>query len=78
MHINGTSKLIVEKLKGGYRTKNDKMTQYRDLALDVISQFSSFMIQILPRKDNRWANTMASIASLVSFENNIDNFQFTI
>lgn len=54
------------------------MTQYRDLALDVILQFSSYTIQTLPRKNNRHANTMASATPLVCLENNAKNFQFTI
>ena len=54
------------------------MTQYRDLALDVLSQFSSYTIQTLPRKDNRHVECMASTTSLVSLENNTEKFQFTI
>ena len=54
------------------------MTQYRDLALDVLSKLSSDTIQTLPRKDNRHADAMASAASLLCLENNAKNFQFTI
>ena len=74
LQIYGYYQLIVEQVKGGYQIKNDKMTQYRDLALDVLSQFSSYTIQILPRKDNWHANAMASTTSFVCLENNAKNF----
>ena len=54
------------------------MTQYRDLALDVLSHFSSYTIYILSRKDNRHVDAMEIAASLVCLENNVENFQFTI
>ena len=36
LQIYGDSKFIVEKIKGGYQTKNDKLTQYKYLALEVL------------------------------------------
>ena len=51
---------------------------YHDLTFNILGKFSSFSIQKLPWKDNQHADVMASATSLITLEEGVLDFQFTI
>ncbi|KAH9320198.1 hypothetical protein KI387_021967, partial [Taxus chinensis] len=65
IELFGDSELIVNQVTGVYQCKNDILQKYRDIVLAQLQSFDNFTIQAIPRTANRFADTMASLASLI-------------
>ncbi|GLJ23983.1 hypothetical protein SUGI_0456280 [Cryptomeria japonica] len=78
IHIYGDSQLIIRQVTGIYQAKQDKLSQYKDLAISLLQNFDSYTMEPVPRKDNRHADAMACVASLVSLEDPLVDLNFVI
>lgn len=66
--IYGDSQLIVNQVKGSYDTKDKKLRPYRLVVLELLEQLHRYTINTIARTNNRYADAMASVASLVPIE----------
>lgn len=78
IHIYGDSQLIIRQVTGIYQAKQDKLSQYKDLAVSLLQNFDSYTMEPVPRKNNRHADAMACVASLVSLEDPVVDLKFVI
>ncbi|XP_057854792.2 uncharacterized protein LOC131064621 [Cryptomeria japonica] len=65
IHIHGDSELIVNQVTGAYFVKQLKLSQYKDLVLTILKQFTTYTIDNISWRENRHADAMASATSLV-------------
>lgn len=78
LHIYGDSQSITRQVTGVYQAKQDKLSQYRDLALSLLRKFDSYTMEPVSQKDNRHVDAMACGASLVSLDDPLVDLKFTI
>jgi ribonuclease HI len=64
--IHYDSQLIVNQLTGEYMAKDERMVAYRDLAKNLLKSFREFNIERVGREHNRYANSLAGLASSVA------------
>ncbi|XP_059064439.1 uncharacterized protein LOC131856610 [Cryptomeria japonica] len=76
IRIHGDSELIVNQVTGAYRVKQLKLSQYKDLVLTILKQFTTHTINSIPWRENRHANAMASATSLVGPDFGQDEYHF--
>lgn len=62
---------------GVYQAKENKLSQYQDLALSLLDQFS-FTIDSVPRRENWHTDVMVSVASLISLDEGIKEYHFVV
>ena len=61
--ILGDSELIIKQIKGEYSTKNPRLREYRNAALDLLKTFEKYELIFIPRAKNHLANELAFNAS---------------
>lgn len=60
--IFGDSKLIINQVNDTWKTKNERMIVYRDIARDLLSQFNSYKLKWIRREENKIADLLAKDA----------------
>lgn len=78
LKVYGDSQLIINQVNDEYQTKDDKLTHYKKLAEDLKEYFLDISFEQIPRVNNRAANTMATIGSLLDIQKNIAKHEFLV
>ncbi|KAK5825966.1 hypothetical protein PVK06_020860 [Gossypium arboreum] len=65
LEVYGDSALVIYQLKGEWETKDPKLINYRELALDLIRVFDDITFHYLPQDENQMADALATLASLI-------------
>ena len=61
-----------------YYTKDDKLTPYKKLVENLKESFIDITFEQIQRTNNRVADAMATIASLLDIPNNVPKFEFLV
>ena len=61
--ITGDSELIIKQIKGEYSVNNPRLSQYREIVLDMIKKLLEIDFAAIPRKQNMHAHSLATFAS---------------
>lgn len=59
---------MVSQVEDIYNTKDHKLKLYKITILYLLIQFDKYIIEIIPRKDNRYIDAMESVASLMPID----------
>lgn len=78
IEIYGESKLVVNQVKGTYDTKGEKLNPYRVVVIEFLERLDKYIIETIPKTNNRYADAMESIASLVPIEIEYEDTILTI
>lgn len=68
IEIYGDSQLAVNQVRELFDTKDEKLKPYRVVVIELLDQFDRYIIENIPRINNRYVDAMASAASLAPFE----------
>nr|XP_009800992.1 PREDICTED: uncharacterized protein LOC104246803 [Nicotiana sylvestris] len=63
----GDSKLVINQILGSYKVKNPELVPYHKYAQRLVSWLVEVTTLHVPRKENKRADTLASLASTLSF-----------
>lgn len=74
--IIGDSQLIINKFLGTYQYHNEILKKYKLIFDKIILQFDKYIIESSLRSTNRFADTIATLGSLILSQDNKD--QLTI
>lgn len=78
LEIYGYYKLIINQVNDVYNTKDEKLQPYKIFINDLLEEFDIYNIQNVSRTNNRYADAMASVASLVSIDIEDEEILLTI
>ena len=68
LHICGDSQLIINQVNDDCLTKNEKLVPYKQMVDSLRLYYTFFSLQQIPRVENKVANAMAALASLLQLE----------
>lgn len=63
--VYGDSQLVVNQINNDYQTKDDKLLPYKQMVDDFKQYFVHITFEQIPRLNNKAADAMAAIASLL-------------
>ncbi|XP_075084921.1 uncharacterized protein LOC142168156 [Nicotiana tabacum] len=66
LHIFGDSELLINQLLGSYEVKKPELHCYHDYAQKLIRWLSDVTLQHVPRKENKKADALAALASILT------------
>jgi ribonuclease HI len=61
--VRGDSELIINQVKGIYQSKHPWLRAYKNLALDLLEEFSEYDLSAIPREKNQIVDALATSAS---------------
>jgi len=61
--ILGDSDLVIQQMKGNFITNNNRMRAYRVAATNILSAFTDFKLNKIPRNHNIHAHSLATFSS---------------
>jgi len=64
----GDLQLIINQVKGCYDVTDEKIRPYRVVVLELLEQLNRYTVNTIPRTNNRYADVMASVVSLIPIE----------
>nr|XP_016492013.1 PREDICTED: uncharacterized protein K02A2.6-like [Nicotiana tabacum] len=67
LHIFGDSELVINQLLGSYEVKKPVLRRYYDYAQKLIGWLGNVTLQHVPRKENKKADALATLASTLAF-----------
>ena len=68
LHIYGDSQLVINQVNNEYQTKDDKSIPYKKL-IDALRNYFTFVtFQQVPRVENKDADDMATLASILQIQ----------
>jgi ribonuclease HI len=62
--VCGDSELVINQVKGTYQTKHPRLRAYRNLALDLLEEFSKSDLCAIPREQNQIVDVLSTSASV--------------
>jgi hypothetical protein len=62
--VCGDSKLVINQVKGMYQSKHPRLRAYKNLALDLLEEFSEYDLLAIPRGNNQIIDALATLASV--------------
>ncbi|XP_052489803.1 uncharacterized protein LOC128042493 [Gossypium raimondii] len=65
LEVYGDSALVIYQLRGEWETRDPKLISYRKLVLELIKEFEDITFCYLPRDENRMADALATLASMI-------------
>jgi len=65
--IMGDSKLIIKQIKGEYSINNPRLSQHREIVLDLVKDLLETDFSTIPRKQNMQAHSLPTFASTYKF-----------
>ena len=68
LHIYGYSQLIINQVNDDYLTKNEKLVPYKQMVDSLRCYFTFVSFQQIPKEENKVADAMATLASLLQLE----------
>ena len=77
-HIYGDSQLVTNQVNNEYQTKDDKLIPYKKL-IDALRNYFTFVtLQKIPRGENKAADVMATLASIIQLQEHESWFEFLV
>ena len=76
--VFGDSQLVIKQVIDEYHTKDEKLLPYRRIVEDLRQHFIEIMFQQIPRANNKAADVMATIASMISMPEYSPKCEFLI
>ena len=64
--VFGDSQLVIKQVIDEYHTKDEKLLPYRRIVEDLKQYFTEIVFQKIPRANNKAADAMATIASMIA------------
>ncbi|XP_040937548.1 uncharacterized protein [Gossypium hirsutum] len=65
LEVYGDSALVIYQLKGEWETRDSNLISYRKLILELIEKFNDITFHYLLRDENKMADALATLASMV-------------
>ncbi|KAH9316783.1 hypothetical protein KI387_044021 [Taxus chinensis] len=65
INIFGDSQLVVNQVMGIYQCKNEELQKYKHYVDSLLTSFTRYSIQTIPRSTNKFVDTMACLASQI-------------
>ena len=78
LHIYGDSQLVVNQVNNEYQTKDDKLIPYKKLIDSLRNYFTFVTFQQIPRAENKAADAMATLASILQLQEHESRFEFLV
>ena len=78
LNVFGDSQLIINQVNDIYQTKDEKLLPYKRMVDDMKQYFSHITFQQVPRADNKAADAMATLASLLQMPENDLRHEFLV
>ena len=78
LKVYGGSQLIINQVNNEYQNKDDKLTPYKKLVETLKKSFIDITFEHIPRTNNRAADAMATIGSLIDIPHNVPKYKFLI
>ncbi|XP_070037010.1 uncharacterized protein [Nicotiana tomentosiformis] len=69
LQVFGDSQLVVNQLLGSYEVNKPELRPYHNYAKKLMGWIGDVIIQHVPRKENKKADALASLASLLTLPN---------
>ncbi|XP_059071335.1 uncharacterized protein LOC131865675 [Cryptomeria japonica] len=78
LKVYGDSQLIINQVNDDYQTKDDKLMPYKHMVDDFKKYFANITFKKIPKLDNKAANAMATIASLLQMPTKKGHYEFLV
>lgn len=78
LRVFGDSQLVIRQATDDYQTKDEKLMPYKQLVDDLKQHFAKIEFEQIPREQNRAADAMATIASLIDLPQNETCYEFLV
>lgn len=65
LEVYGDSALVIYQLRGEWETRDPKLIHYQRLVLELIEEFDNITFCYLPREENKMADALATLASMI-------------
>ncbi len=78
LDIFGDSQLVINQVNDVYQTKDEKLIPYKHMVDDLTKYFVHITFQQVPRADNKAADAMATLASLLQMPENDLRHEFLV
>ena len=78
LNVFGDSQLIINQVNDIYQTKDEKLLPYKCMVNDMKQYFAHITFQQVPRADNKAADAMATLASLLQMPENDLRHEFLV
>ncbi|XP_059068364.1 uncharacterized protein LOC131858902 [Cryptomeria japonica] len=78
LRVLGDSQLVIKKVNDDYKTNDEKLMPYKRMVDDFKAYFTTITFEKIPRDNNRAADAMATIASLVIMPSNAEYCEFLV
>ena len=62
--VHGDSDLIINQVKGIYRSNHPRLRAYRNIMMDLLEEFSEYNFSVIPRGKNQIADALATSGSM--------------
>ena len=78
LNVFGDSQLVINQVNDIYQTKDEKLLPYKRMVDDLKKYFAHITFQQVPRADNKAADAMATLASLLQMPENDLRHEFLV
>ena len=78
LDVYGDSQLIINQVNDIYQTKDEKLLPYKRMVDDLKKYFAHITFQQVPRANNKVADVMATLASLLQMPENDLRHEFLV
>lgn len=78
LHVYGDSQLVIYQINDEYKTKDDKLMPYKQLVEEFKRHFKEITFTQIPKNENKVADAMATIASLLQNKENQQHYEFLV
>ncbi|XP_043697293.1 uncharacterized protein LOC122648098 [Telopea speciosissima] len=70
LKVYGDSSIVICQTQGRWKTKDEKLKPYQEHLEGMIKNFEEITFEYLPRVNNRFADALATLASMVECSSN--------
>ena len=78
LQIFGDSQLIIKQVLNDYQTKDEKLLPYKELVDQLTQHFTKLQFTQVPRLQNKAADAMATIGSLLEIPQEATQYEFLV
>ncbi|MDF3675418.1 reverse transcriptase-like protein, partial [Enterobacter hormaechei] len=78
LHIYGDYQLVINQVNYYYQTKDEKLLPYKELVDQLTQRFTKLQFTQVPRMQNKAADAMATIGSLLEIPQLATQYEFLV
>ncbi|GLJ30929.1 hypothetical protein SUGI_0616100 [Cryptomeria japonica] len=78
LQVYGDSQLVIRQVNDDYETKDEKLIPYKHMVDFIKTKFTAIHFSQVPRMQNKSADAMATIASMLNMPHNMDKCEFLV